>query len=48
MIIHILKSGQQVKDIAGHKVTKKDAPSFYDLLNRVSQEKQNGAKKSAI
>lgn len=48
MIVHVLKSGKQVKDIAGHKVKKSDAPSFYDLLNRVSQEKQNGAKKSAI
>lgn len=46
MIVHVLKSGKQVKDIAGHKVTKKDAPSFYDLLNRVSQEKHNAKQSS--
>lgn len=37
MIIHILKNGETVEDIAGHEVTEKDVPLFYELLNRLSE-----------
>ena len=41
MIIHILKSGEIVEDIAGHEVTEKDVPMFYELLNRISEGTPN-------
>ena len=34
MIKHILKSGKVVKDLTGHKITRKDAPRVYALLER--------------
>ena len=34
MITHILKSGEVLKDITGHKVTRKDAPRVYELLEK--------------
>lgn len=37
MVKHILRNGQQVKDIKGHKVKKKDVPQFYELVNRVKR-----------
>jgi hypothetical protein len=40
-IIHILKSGEVVEDIAGHEVTEKDVPMFYELLNRLSEGTPN-------
>lgn len=41
MVINILKSGEVVDDIAGHEVTEKDVPMFYELLNRLSEGTQN-------
>lgn len=46
MITHILKSGQQVKDIAGHKVTKKDVPTYYEVVSRVKARGQNEKRSS--
>jgi len=40
-IKHILKSGETVEDIAGHEVTEKDVPMFYELLNRLSEGTPN-------
>jgi len=40
-IKHILKSGEVVEDIAGHEVTEKDVPMFYELLNRLSEGTPN-------
>ena len=34
MITHILKSGEVLKDITGHKVTRKDNPRVYELLEK--------------
>lgn len=34
MITHILKDGTVLKDITGHLVTRKDAPTVYTLLER--------------
>lgn len=34
MIRHVLKDGTVLQDITGHKVTKKDAPRVYQLLER--------------
>lgn len=34
MITHILKDGKVLHDITGHKVTRKDAPRVYELLER--------------
>lgn len=41
MVINILKSGEVVEDIAGHEVTEKDVPMFYELLNRISEGTPN-------
>jgi hypothetical protein len=41
MIIHILKSGEIVEDIAGHEVTEKDVPMFYEIANRIKEESSN-------
>ena len=43
MITHVLKDGTVLKDITGHKVTKKDAPRVYQLLERKRGE-TNGDK----
>ena len=34
MIIHVLKDGTVLQDITGHKVTRKDAPRVYQILER--------------
>ena len=34
MITHILKDGTVLKDITGHTVTRKDAPTVYTLMER--------------
>jgi len=41
MVINILKNGEVVEDIAGHEVTEKDVPMFYELLNRLSEGTPN-------
>ena len=41
MITHVLKSGEVLKDITGHKVTRKDAPRVYKLLEE-RRAKTNG------
>jgi len=42
MITHILKDGTVLKDIKGHKVTRKDAPRVYELLERKRGEANGG------
>lgn len=34
MIKHVLKDGTVLKDITGHKVTRKDAPRVYQILEK--------------
>ena len=34
MVKHILKDGTVLKDITGHKVTRKDAPRTYQILEK--------------
>ncbi len=34
MIKHILKDGREVKSIAGHIVTKEEAPIIYTILRK--------------
>ena len=40
-VIHILKSGEVIENIAGHEVTENDVPMFYELLNRLSEGTPN-------
>ena len=42
MVTHILKDGTVLKDITGHKVTRKDAPRVYQLLERKKGETNGG------
>ena len=37
MVKHILRNGKEVKDIRGHKVTKQNAPGFYQISERVKR-----------
>lgn len=37
MVTHVLRNGQQVKDIKGRKVKKKDVPQYFELVNRVKR-----------
>ena len=32
MVKHILKNGEEVKDISGHVIKKDDAPCLYELI----------------
>ena len=41
MITHVLKDGKALKDISGHKVTRKDAPRVYELLERKKERGTN-------
>ena len=43
MITHILKDGTVLQDITGHKVTRKDAPRVYQILEKKRGE-TNGDK----
>jgi len=40
MITHILKDGTVLKDITGHKVTKEDAPTVYEILERLRKQRR--------
>lgn len=37
MVIHILKDGTQVDDIAGHIVRKEDAAPVYTLMDEINK-----------
>lgn len=39
MVKHILRNGKEVKDIRGHKVTKQNAPGFYQISERIKRVK---------
>ena len=41
MIRHILKSGKVVKDLTGHKITRKDAPRLYAILEKRGETNGN-------
>lgn len=41
MIIHILKDGTVLKDITGHKITRKDAPRLYAILEKRGETNGN-------
>lgn len=38
MVTHVLKSGEVTKDLNGHKVTRKEVPEYYDIVNRLKEE----------
>lgn len=38
-IKHILKNGKALQDITGHKVTKKDAPMTYRVIEQLNKER---------
>ena len=42
MVKHVLEDGKVLKDIAGHLVTRKDAPRLYDLLEKTRGENYGG------
>lgn len=37
MVKHILKNGKAVKDIAGHRVKKEDAPTVYQIIGSIER-----------
>ena len=37
MVKHILKNGKAVKDIAGHRVKKEDAPMVYKAIEQIER-----------
>lgn len=39
-IKHILKSGKVLQDITGHKVTRKDAPMTYQVIEQLNKERK--------
>jgi len=40
MITHKLKDGTVLDDITGHKVSRKDVPEAYELMERMNREKE--------
>ena len=40
MITHILSDGTVLDDITGHKVTKEDAPTVYEILERLKKKRR--------
>lgn len=40
MITHILKDGTILDDISGHKVTREDAPTVYEILERLKKQRR--------
>lgn len=45
MIKNISKDGKVLPDIAGHKITKEDAPEIYEILERI---RERGGKREAV
>ena len=40
MITHILKGGKILKDVSGHTVTKEDAPTVYEILEKLKKQRR--------
>ena len=40
MVKHVLANGRVLQDIKGHKITKKDAPVVYNILEQSKKEKE--------
>ena len=40
MITHILKDGTILDDISGHKVTREDAPTVYEILEQLKKQRR--------
>jgi len=40
MITHILSDGTVLDDITGHKVTKEDVPTVYEILERLKKKRR--------
>lgn len=40
MITHVLSDGTVLDDITGHKVTKEDAPTVYEILERLKKKRR--------
>lgn len=41
MVTHILKDGTVLEDITGHKVTREDAPTVYEILERLRKRRES-------
>ena len=44
MVKHILKDGTVLDDITGHVVKMEDAKVVYQIMDKMNQERQKGAK----
>lgn len=40
MVTHILSDGTVLNDITGHKVTREDAPTVYEILERLKKKRR--------
>jgi len=45
MIKHVLKDGRVLDDISGHKVTRKDNPIIYQIIETRRKERYAGKEK---
>lgn len=45
-IKHILKNGKVLHDITGHKVTRKDAPMTYQIIEQMNKERTRGERRT--
>lgn len=47
MITHKLKDGTVLDDITGHKVSRKDVPEAYELMERMNEKEKKDEKKDS-
>ena len=40
MVTHILSDGTVLNDISGHTVTREDAPTVYEILERLKKKRR--------
>ena len=40
MVTHVLSDGTTLKDISGHMVTREDAPTVYEILEKLKKQRR--------